>query len=170
MFIRRFALLSLLVVGLSACQKPIEMTSDLNAGQYQIQSIYVAPANAELANEPEYWSMKKLITPKLQQKLAGRGRAPSVGLKINVIDVNTSINVARAMLIGDSYRLWADIQLYDLQTKRQLGKTQVIVNGGNIGGAAGLIAHGTVEAVTEQEVMLADQFVAAVIDKLYPKK
>lgn len=153
----------------AACQKPIEMTSDLDVGGYKIAYIDIQPADEKMADNPEYWEMKKLILPRLQQRLPYMGQPPQVGLKITITRVNTSINVARAMLIGDSYGLYAYIQLWDIQTKRQLGKTSVAALGPTAGGLGGLAGHGIATATMELEENLADNFVEQLLKKLYPE-
>lgn len=155
---------------LSACQKPIGMTSELNAGEYRVTMLDISPANAEIADNPEFWDIKKLVQPALLQKLPYLGSGKNVGLKITITHVNTSMNAAKMMLIGDSYKIWADIQLWDLQTKRQLGKTKLVVSGPVAGGIGGMIAHGVAVNTMELEQRIADDFVKQLISKLYPER
>jgi hypothetical protein len=169
MFTLRYLLITaIMCISLAACQKPMGMTSDLNVGQYKISMLDIQPATPEMSDNPEYWAIKKLLLANLQQRLPHIGRPPYVGLKISVTEVNTSINAAKAVLIGDNYVLRAKVQLWDLKTNRQLGKTEVFAGSEGTAGLLGLAIHGANVSMSDLEKELADKFTDKLVKVLYP--
>lgn len=170
MRLSQILLASMLVLLASACQKPIEMTSQIRPGAYKIAYIDIQPENQKMAEDPEYIQMRPLILAELQKKLPYYGHPPMVGLKVKMSWVNTSINPVQAIAVGDAYYLRADMQLWDIQTKKELAKTTAAADSHGVGGVGGLFIHGAIANNTDLKQNLAEDFVQNILEQLYPKE
>jgi len=84
--------------------------------------------------------------------------------------VSFDINTARAVLVGDSYRISATVVLHDLKTQRLIAKDIVSATVNYQAGLLGVTVDAASSANTNEQYKreLVSQFTQSVIKLLYP--
>lgn len=158
-----------LILLLAACTPKVEMTQGYTLGNYSVQQVTVEPATLELEGDAEYQEVAKLIpTAYAWQQLGQQGALPT-RLNLKVYDVSFQVNAARAMLVGDGYRLGGEVTLIDIATNQVVAKRTVYVSSIQRGGLMG-IGIGAIDNEENEKNEIIRKFANEIVMSFYPAK
>lgn len=160
---------ALILLALSACGPSVSLEKGYSQGEYHITSFAIEPASADLGADPEYLEAKKLLTKKLKDSLEGYEDGPEIGMTISITDVSLQINTARTLLIGDNYRIVADVTLWNPKDSTRVGRLSLGVKTGDAGGLVGLAVNASRDE-TQYKHLIVDNFAAKLLQTIYKKE
>lgn len=155
---------------LSACAlDKIDMVPGFTQGQYRVASVEIKPVDEKTGQDREYIDARNRLIPRIEKALENKGSAPDINVVITIYDVSMEINAARAIMIGDNFRISSMVTLIDAATGKEIGKTGVYAQFGGESGAFAIFGDIQYTAEQQQEMML-NAYVLQLMAKLYPRK
>ena len=154
----------------SACSHSIKMDSNAPAvGQYRVAAVEIVPTQyLEADDQPEFATIQPMLAEALIPKLSGRGMGADVILRVEVTDVNLSIDAVQAVLVSDSYSIMENIVLLDAQTRRPLGERLIMTRGELHQGIYGAVVGSGSSAAAIQN--LVEKNASQIVETIYPKR
>lgn len=156
---------------LNACSSAIKMQdTSVQVGQYRITALEIVPAATLHADEQQQFKQfQPLLNNALNQQLIGKGSGREVWVSVEVKDIDLAISSTRAILIGDSYNVFSNVNLLEPSTRRVLGSRFILSKTGRREGIAGAMADGFMSSENEID-RLAKEHAERIVSALYPKE
>ena len=172
----RTLILSLvLVLGLSACgpKEPVmKPRPGVSRGDYRVTLLRIRPEDENMKKDEEYQWLRQQLTQRLPQKLARHQQGMPVGMTVTINDVSMEINVARNWLVGDSYRVSSEVELWDASTEEPLLQEPMkssVAHQYNPFGLLGALAEEAFADTKAKANQAVGLYVNDLMHKLYPK-
>lgn len=163
-----------LILSLAACSIPprvLKIQPGYQLGQYAIKQFAIVPATPETGQDPEYLQAQTMLEQAYPWETLGEGLTPEASLTLKIVEASLEINTARAILVGDSFRIVAQLELRELATNNLISEDVVFAVLNQQQGLLGVVVDGvsSEDARLAEKRMLVRQFVTELRTLLYPK-